>query len=87
MLMSDSKNQSSAPTIDHVSDRGVSGILPRETPSRMSIPALNPPKKERELPATKPTESPNTGGPTPLMILVLVLVAAMTGVILALLTP
>ena len=66
---------------------GGSGILPRETPSRMSIPSLSPPKKESVLPPTRPKSAPSNRAPTPLMILVLIVVAALTGVVLALLSP
>ena len=66
---------------------GGGAIFPRQTPNRMSIPSLTPPKKEPELPLTRPTDTPRLKGPTPTMVLILVVVAALTGIVLALLSP
>ena len=62
------------------------GLLPRQTPTHLDIPDLSPPKKEPILPPTKPAEPRAAVGPTPVMIGVLVVVAAVTGVVLALLS-
>ena len=73
-------------SVDRHTGNGL-GILPRQTPNRMSIPSLSPPKQERDLPATTPTNTPESSGPTPRMVMILVFVAALTGIVLALLSP
>ena len=81
-----SDSQEASALMERVTGGG-SGLFPRETPSRMDIPELSAPKKERALSPTRPTDPPLSRGPTPMMISILIIVAALTGIVLALLSP